>query len=65
MRRAAQRRLSAEDGAEARGVTAGELLYVTAATSRGETVRGIRVNEDSFTIQVKDARERFHSFRSG
>lgn len=26
-------------------------------------IRGIRVNEDSFTIQVKDAAGRFHSFR--
>jgi cytochrome c oxidase cbb3-type subunit III len=38
-------------------------LYVTAETRAGETVRGIRVNEDSFTIQVQDARGRFHSFR--
>jgi len=26
-------------------------------------VRGIRVNEDPFTIQVKDSANRFHSFR--
>jgi len=26
-------------------------------------VRGIRVNEDSFTIQLRDAGNRFHSFR--
>ena len=26
------------------------------------SIRGIRVNEDSFNIQVKDARGRFHSF---
>jgi len=38
-------------------------LYVAAVTARGETVRGIRVNEDSFTIQLKDASGRFHSFR--
>jgi len=37
--------------------------YVAAVTKRGETVRGIRVNEDSFSIQLKDARGRFHSFR--
>ena len=38
-------------------------LYVAAVTSSGETVRGIRVNEDSFTIQLKDAQAKFHSFR--
>jgi len=26
-------------------------------------VRGIRVNEDSFTIQIEEASGRFHSFR--
>jgi hypothetical protein len=26
-------------------------------------VRGIRVNEDSFTIQLRDAGGRYHSFR--
>jgi putative heme-binding domain-containing protein len=36
-------------------------LYVTATTSSGETIRGIRVNEDSFNIQIKDARGKFHS----
>lgn len=40
-----------------------DFLYVAAVTSAGETVHGIRVNEDSFTIQLKDARGRFHSFR--
>ena len=40
-----------------------DFLYVAAVTPAGETVRGIRVNEDSFTIQLKDARGRFHSFR--
>jgi putative heme-binding domain-containing protein len=38
-------------------------LYVAAVTSNGQTVRGIRANEDSFTIQLKDAQGRFHSFR--
>ncbi len=37
-------------------------LYIEAVTREGSTVRGIRVNEDSFTIQIKDARGRFHSF---
>jgi cytochrome c oxidase cbb3-type subunit 3 len=36
-------------------------VYLTATTKSGETVRGIRVNEDTFTVQVKDARGRFHS----
>ena len=38
-------------------------LYVAAVTAAGQTVRGIRVNEDAFTIQLKDALGRFHSFR--
>ena len=38
-------------------------LYVAAVTAAGETVRGIRVNEDPFTIQLKDVRGVFHSFR--
>ncbi|HTB13635.1 MAG TPA: c-type cytochrome [Bryobacteraceae bacterium] len=37
-------------------------LYVAATTQNGATVRGIRVNEDSFNIQIKDARGQFHSF---
>lgn len=38
-------------------------LLVAAVTAVGQTVRGIRVNEDAFTIQIKDAGGRFHSFR--
>ena len=38
-------------------------LYLSAIDARGETIRGVRVNEDSFTIQLKDAGGRFHSFR--
>src|SRR5258706_6260909 len=38
-------------------------LMVTAITREGVTVRGIRVAEDSFTIQVRDAANKFHSFR--
>jgi cytochrome c oxidase cbb3-type subunit III len=38
-------------------------LVVEAVTSEGHTVRGVRMNEDSFTIQLKDAALRFHSFR--
>jgi len=37
--------------------------YVAATTAASQTVRGIRVNEDSFTIQVKDAGGKFYSFR--
>jgi len=37
-------------------------LYVAAVPQTGATVRGIRVNEDSFNIQIKDARGQFHSF---
>jgi putative heme-binding domain-containing protein len=40
-------------------------LYAAATTAAGQTIRGIRVNEDSFTIQLKDAAGRFHSFRKG
>jgi putative heme-binding domain-containing protein len=37
--------------------------YVAATASTGASVRGIRVNEDTFTIQLKDSSGRFHSFR--
>jgi putative heme-binding domain-containing protein len=37
--------------------------YYAATDAAGRTVRGIRVNEDTFTIQLKDAGGRFHSFR--
>lgn len=39
-----------------------EFLYVAVVTQAGSTVRGIRVNEDSFNIQIKDTRGQFHSF---
>jgi cytochrome c oxidase cbb3-type subunit 3 len=38
-------------------------LYLAAVQRSGETVRGVRVNEDSFTVQLKDSRGVFHSFR--
>jgi cytochrome c oxidase cbb3-type subunit III len=38
-------------------------LYVSAVPASGAVVRGIRVNEDSFTIQVRDAGGRYYSFR--
>jgi cytochrome c oxidase cbb3-type subunit 3 len=37
--------------------------YVSAVPAKGAAVRGIRVNEDSFTIQLRDARGGHHSFR--
>ncbi len=37
--------------------------YVAAVTSEGTTIRGISVNEDSFTIQLKDLQGKFYSFR--
>lgn len=38
-------------------------LYVKATTARGEAIEGIRANEDTFSIQIKDASGRFHSLR--
>jgi len=40
-----------------------EFLPVRVVTRDGKEVRGLRVNEDSFTIQVKDAGNQLHSFR--
>jgi cytochrome c oxidase cbb3-type subunit III len=37
--------------------------YVSAVPATGAAVRGIRVNEDSFTIQLCDAGGGYHSFR--
>jgi len=39
--------------------------YVSAVPASGAAVRGIRVNEDSFTIQLRDAGGRYYSFRKG
>jgi putative heme-binding domain-containing protein len=38
-------------------------LMIRAVIADGSEIRGIRVNEDSFTIQIKDAGNRFHSLR--
>jgi cytochrome c oxidase cbb3-type subunit 3 len=38
-------------------------LVVSIVTRDGQRVRGIRSNEDSFTIQIRDASNVFHSFR--
>jgi len=40
-----------------------EFLVVSVATSGGKTIRGVRLNEDSFTIQLRDPAGRFYSFR--
>jgi len=40
-----------------------DFQYVAVTPLKGAAVRGIRVNEDSFTIQVRDAGGRYHSFR--
>ena len=36
-------------------------LLVQVTTAAGQTIRGIRVNEDTFTIQLKDSAGQFHS----
>ncbi len=38
-------------------------LQVEVTTSSGQTLRGIRLNEDTFTIQLKDIHGRIYSFR--
>lgn len=38
-------------------------LLVQAVTMAGQTVRGIRLNEDSFTVQLKDMQSRIYSLR--
>lgn len=40
-----------------------DFQYVNAVPADGPAVRGVRVNEDSFTIQLRDAAGRYHSFR--
>ncbi len=38
-------------------------LLVDLVRTAGPTIRGVRVNEDSFSIQIKDASGKFHSYR--
>ena len=38
-------------------------VYLAVVPATGDPVRGVRVNEDTFTVQLKDSRGRFHSFR--
>jgi cytochrome c oxidase cbb3-type subunit 3 len=40
-----------------------EYLPVRVVTADGREVRGVRINEDPFTIQLRDMSNRFHSFR--
>jgi cytochrome c oxidase cbb3-type subunit 3 len=42
-----------------------EYLPVSVVEKGGREVRGFRVNEDSFTIQVRDADGKYYSFRKG
>ena len=46
---------------DARGYAA--YLVVVAVTSEGRVVTGTRINEDTFTIQLRDETNRIHSFR--
>ena len=39
------------------------MLVITAVTADGKEIQGLRVNEDVFTIQLRDAANRFHSLR--
>jgi putative heme-binding domain-containing protein len=38
-------------------------LVVSVTTIDGRTARGVRINEDSFTIQLRDVNNKFRSFR--
>jgi cytochrome c oxidase cbb3-type subunit III len=40
-----------------------EFLFVRVVTKDGHTYEGTRVNEDSFTIEIKDSAGNFHAFR--
>ena len=40
-----------------------EFLPVSVVETNGREVRGVRINEDSFTIQVRDAAGQLYSFR--
>jgi cytochrome c oxidase cbb3-type subunit III len=38
-------------------------LVVSVITRAGRNLRGVRINEDSFTVQLRDGENGFHSFR--
>lgn len=40
-----------------------EYLVLSVETKDGRKINGVRVNEDTFTIQIKDATNRIHSLR--
>jgi cytochrome c oxidase cbb3-type subunit 3 len=40
-----------------------DFLMVEASTAAGRTVRGVRANEDTFSIQIRDAAGKYYSFR--
>jgi cytochrome c oxidase cbb3-type subunit 3 len=40
-----------------------EFLPLRVVTSDGREVRGVRINEDPFTIQLRDTTNQFHSYR--
>jgi putative heme-binding domain-containing protein len=40
-----------------------EFLLVRVTTRDGHDVRGMRINEDTFTIQLRDGNNQFHSFQ--
>src|SRR5215471_9831218 len=42
-----------------------EFLPVRIVTREGREVRGLRINEDTFTIQIRDSNNELHSFRKG
>jgi cytochrome c oxidase cbb3-type subunit III len=43
--------------------TPDNFLLIRAVTKDGKTVTGVRVDEDTFTIQIRDAGDRVYSFR--
>jgi cytochrome c oxidase cbb3-type subunit 3 len=59
------RRMLLEPGAERMTGEDGyvEFLPVKVVTATGQEVDGVRVNEDGFTIQLRDLENRLHSFR--
>jgi len=40
-----------------------KFMVVQITLNNGETLEGVRLNEDTFTIQLKDAKNQFHSFK--
>ena len=56
--------ISAPNGLETLVILAERITqYISAVSTSSAAVRGIRVNEDSFTIQLRDAGGRYYSFR--